>query len=138
MIHTHTAATAHHCSLPIIHVLLRIGTSFVASVIFDQNMSELVAEVESMKVDDSLKVASEKLVKPSNTEGDDECDDDDDDDEEEGAEGGGDKKKKKKKKKSKKKKAGGARAGASEPCQPQVHRLLTGDKHPEWHALSMF
>jgi hypothetical protein len=82
-------------------------------------MSELVAEVESMKVDE--KVSLEKNVEG---EDDDNEDEDDDDDEEDGGEDGEKKKKKKKKKKKSKKKKTGPRVG--QPCQPQVHRLLNG------------
>jgi len=95
-------------------------------------MSELVAEVDVMKIDDSVKESGENQVeKTANEEGDDGDEEENDEDEDEGEAGtsGKKKKKKKKKKKPKKKKAGGAAShpGAAEPCQPQVHRLLTGE-----------
>ena len=89
-------------------------------------MSELVAEVDLMKIGNNAKEFAEKEAEKTVNEGEDEDDDDENEGDEE-AEGGGEKKKKKKKKKKPKKKK--AAALCAEPCQPQAHRLLNG----KWH-----
>ena len=85
-------------------------------------MSELINEMDNVLKMDEMKIDDVKEVQ------DEVVDEDEEDNEEDGDEGGGDKKKKKKKKKKPKKKkgAGSTKPNVGEPCQPQVHQLLTG------------
>jgi glycylpeptide N-tetradecanoyltransferase len=102
----------------------------VSKRIFEQIMSELVAEVDAIKIKiGGAEIKTEKSVNVEGGNEDNNNEDENDEDEEDAECGGGDGKKKKKKKKKKPKKKKGAGGGASEPCETQVHRMLNGNKN---------